>query len=313
MFHAYPQYEELLAQTQLVLFMLGMGATLEGRDFLAIFQRPWSFLTGFLCQVIAFPWLAVALNHLLGLEPGLAIGMILVSTMPGGALSKMFSYLGHGNVALSISLSVASHLASLVAVPVYLQLLASHYLRDEFEMPTLKIVRDVTVFMLIPMFGGMFLARVWPDHRMMLSKLLVRFGLVVVLFMVVGSLGSGRISPGSEGWRAPLAIILFCFLGQQISAIPFYIFRWPRGDRMAVGIEVTMRNMNLALLLYSTLIPDNSEITRGMLFVIFFYAGAAMVTGVLLTLNHRRLDRNDRLRAQRAASTPPTQAVSARD
>src|SRR5579884_64064 len=94
----YPDYEHPIARVQLVLFMLGMGATLSVADFLTIFRRPQSFLAAFVAQVLVLPWLAVAVNWLGRLEGGLAIGLVIVAAMPGGSLSKLFTYLGRGNV-----------------------------------------------------------------------------------------------------------------------------------------------------------------------------------------------------------------------
>ena len=57
---------------------------------------------------------------------------------------------------------------------------------------------------------------------------------------------------------------------------------------MAVGIEITMRNMNLALLIKARLFPDADELGNGVLFVILFYAAAAMGAGLPLALRYRR-------------------------
>src|SRR5205807_1087104 len=101
------------------------------------------------------------------------------------------------------------------------------------------------------------------------------------------------IKPGTYGWRAPLAIIVFCVLGQQVNQAPFYLFRWPRSDRMAAGMEVTMRNMNLGLLLYASLFADNPHVGPEVLFVLLFYAATAMIVGLPLALRHRRLGKKE--------------------
>jgi BASS family bile acid:Na+ symporter len=76
--------------------------------------------------------------------------------------------------------------------------------------------------------------------------------------------------------------------------LPFYLLRWPRPDRMAAGIEVTMRNINLALLLASRLFPEPDALGNGVLFVSLFYAAVAMGAGLPLALNHRRLARKEK-------------------
>ena len=294
MFAWYPDYEYHFARTQLVLFTLGMGMTLSLADFAEIARRPRSFACGLAGQLFVVPWIAVFINWLGDFEPGIAVGLILVAAMPGGALSKFFAYFGRGNMALSISLTGVSTLLTLVTVPIMLQLLATRYItRDDFAMPVEAVITDVALCLLLPLVAGLAIGRLLPKHRIgSLSKICIRIGLIVVIVMIAGSLGSGRIRPLQYGFGIPLAIILFCLLGMQINMLPFRLFGWPRQDRMAVGIEITMRNMNLALLIKARLFrPKTGRVGRGRrrpLFVILFYAAAAMGAGFPLALNHRR-------------------------
>ncbi len=293
MFDWYPPYEYHFARTQLVLFTLGMGMTLSLTDFIEIVRRPRSFACGLIGQLLVVPLVAVIINAIGNFEPGIAIGLILVAAMPGGALSKFFAYLGRGNMALSISLTGVTTLLTLVSVPLMLQLLATRYIPDDFAMPVEAIIIDVALCLLLPLVVGLVIARLWPRHHRLLSKICIRIGLVVVIVMVAGSLGSGRIHPSQYGWPVPIAIIVFCLAGQQLNMLPFRVFGWPRPDRMAVGIEITMRNMNLALLIKARIFPPGNVLGDAVLFVVLFYAGAAMVIGFPLALNHHRQARNE--------------------
>lgn len=292
MFDWYPDYEYHFARTQLILFTLGMGMTLSVADFIEIVRRPVYFASGLIGHLLVIPFVAVAINAIGDFEPGIAVGLILVAAMPGGAMSKFFAYFGRGNMALSISLTGVSTLLSLVTVPVMLQLLASKHIA-EFQMPIGDIMIDFAFCLLFPLLFGFAVSRWWHPHRLLLSKICIRIGLVVVIMMVAGSLGSGRIRPASYGWSVPIAIILFCVIGQQLNMVPFYILRWPRRDRLAVGIEVTMRNMNLALLIKAQLFPVGDPLGDGVLFVILYYAAVAMGAGLPLALNHRRMARKE--------------------
>jgi len=92
-------------------------------------------------------------------------------------------------------------------------------------------------------------------------------------------------------------IVLFCLLAQQLSMLPFRVAGWPKPDCLSVGIEVTMRNLNLALLLKALLFPaapqGSDPVADGVLFVILFYAGVALAVGLPLALNFRRMARNE--------------------
>lgn len=295
MFDHYPQYQEWYARVQLVFFMLGMGVNLAVDDFVRVARRPRSFFLGIIGQVCVIPFVALGVSLAFGLTPPIALGLILVSAMPGGTLSKVLVYLGRGNAPLSITLTAVTTLGTLVTVPVTLHLLAAAYVPADFEMPHGVIITDVVLFLLAPLALGMFVGRLWPTWRHALGRWCVRLGFVTVTLMVFGSLASGLMRPGEYGLYVPVAIIVFCLAGQQLNMLPFYLLRLPRADRFAVGIEVTTRNMNLALLLHASLFAANPELGGGVLFVIFFYAAAAMGAGLPLALNHRRLSRRERL------------------
>jgi BASS family bile acid:Na+ symporter len=297
----YPEYEYTLACTQIILFMIGMGAMLSVHEFTRVIRQPRYLILGLVYNIVCVPALAVAINYLSGVGPGIAIGLVLASLMPGGSMSKVFTYLGRGNIALSITLSACATAATIVTVPLLLRVLAAGYIPDEFEMPAERVAKDVGLFLALPLAVGMLLARLAPARRKLLSRWCVRIGWVFVVLIVVGSLGSGRIRPGDYGWRAPLAIIFFCIIAQQASMVPFYIMRWPRPERLAIGIETTMRNMNLALLLKAILFPEGSgsvsdTLGHGVIFVVLFYAAVALIVGTLLALNHLRLARLDKAR-----------------
>lgn len=313
MFDWYPEYEYTFAQLQLVLFMLGMGATLTPRDFVAVVRQPRSLLAGAAAQFLLTPLLAVLVNQVSGVEPGIAVGLVLVAAMPGGTLSKVFTYLGRGNLALSVSLTACGTLAAVVTVPLLLRVLVSGYIPESFAVPTGWVVRDVALYLVLPLTAGLAVARWAAAYRVAFSRWCIRVGFVFVAAMVIGSLGSGRIHPGEYGWRAPLAIIGFCVLAQQLSMLPFWLCGWPRPDKLSVGIEVTMRNLNLALLLKALLFPATVKgadpVADGVLFVILFYAAVAMFSGLPLALIFR-------LKARRAAERAkpgdesPVQAIA---
>lgn len=292
-FQSYPEYEYLLASAQLVLVMLGMGATLEVRDFLAIFRRPRSFLVGLASLFVLGPLVALLVVHLWNLPPGLAVGLYVVSVMPSGTLKNLFTYMGRGNLALSLALTACSSLLALVVVPAVLPFLASEAVPGGVPMPVQDVLREVFLKLGLPIVAGMMFARGLPTWRKTFARWCVRIGLLLVVVIVAGSLGSGRISPGEHGFLAPLAIVVFCVLMMQLAMLPFRLGGWPVPDRLSIGLEVTMRNSNLALLMKALLFPaaavkGQDPIADGVLFVVFFYAATSVIACVPLTFFTRR-------------------------
>ncbi len=302
MFEWFREYEQLFARAQIVCFMLAMGATLTVGDFARIFRQPRSLTMGLIGQYVVVPALALAVNLIAGLDGGLAFGLILIAALPGSSLAKAFALLGRGNMALSITLTVVTTLASIVAIPFLLRWLAGA--AGGVRVPVEEVFSLVLLYMLSPLAVGMIVAKLIPNHRKIFGRVCVVFGWILVVVMIAGSFGLGRVRPGEYGWKAPLAIVVYCLAAQQVVMLPYYVFHWPRADRLAIGIEATMRNINLALLLWTELFPHQhasdamgAAMGNGVLYVILFYAAVALVAGLLLALNHLRLSRRERLPA----------------
>src|SRR5262245_9447220 len=293
MFENYADYEYYLARIQIVLLMLGMGATLSVFDFARVFRHPRSLLAGLAFHFVGVPLIALLVIRVANPAPGVAVGILLIALMPSATLSKFFAHLGKGNMALTITMTVCTTLATLFTVPLMLGLLAGDY-ASNFAAPVDEVIPLVGLYLLLPLTVGIVIGMATPKYKKLFSRWCVILGWCTVALMVIGALGSGHIRPGDYGWQVHLAIIAFCLLIQQASMVPFYICRWPRPDRLAVGIETTMRNMNLAILLVGQIFPahdDPHNLGGDALFVVLYYAAVAMIAGFPLALNHLRLAR----------------------
>src|SRR5690606_28072981 len=101
----------------LFVIMVGMGMTLTPRDFHEVLVAPRATLFGLLAQVLALPVISFGLAWLLSLPPALAVGLVVIAACPGGTTSNLFAYLGRGDVALSIILTVLASLITIITLP----------------------------------------------------------------------------------------------------------------------------------------------------------------------------------------------------
>ena len=302
-YRSYAQLEQPFARTQLVLFMMGMGATLSVSDFTIIFRKPRSLSVGLAGQLLLIPVVAFLVGKIAGLSPGVITGLVMVASLPGGNISKMFTFLARGNVALSITMSACATLLCIVTIPLVFKLLLPEVLEsaDSTRWVELEIVAELAFFLILPVVLGMLFARFWPKYQKVFSKWMIRLGFVIAGFMVLGSLGSGRIEPFSKGWMVPVTIIIFCILAQQLPMLPFRFLKWPDKDCVSVGIESTMRNINLALALLALLFPPgspNAKVGSDVLFVALYYGGTAFFLGIPLVVRMRRVIRRQELEHQ---------------
>ncbi len=102
--------------------------------------------------------------------------------------------------------------------------------------------------------------------------------------IVVGALGSGRIDVTEYGWRLPVLLVVFIYasliLTRRLSMLVGY--NW--SDAFTMGIEVALRNGNLAIALAATLFPasrPDDPIGRAVFFTTLFYAGALLVLAMI--------------------------------
>ncbi|MCK5206450.1 MAG: bile acid:sodium symporter family protein, partial [Cyclobacteriaceae bacterium] len=101
----------------IAFIMFGVALGLDKKDFIELFRNPKPTLTGIFSQFVLLPFFTFLLVWLFNPLPGLALGMILVAACPGGNFSNFFSSIGKGNVALSISLTVAASFLAVIFTP----------------------------------------------------------------------------------------------------------------------------------------------------------------------------------------------------
>lgn len=278
--------ETYLVPAQLALAMLGMGATMSIGDFASILRDPIGLALGLLLQLVLVPLIALAFTIGFDMSAGWAVGLILVSVVPGGAFSNLLTFLGRGNTPLSISLTVAATAGCVITVPFVLGLMASSHLPPDFAFPTRRIVFEIGVYLMVPLIAGLVLFRLMPTPSQIVSKWAIRASMALILVVTITSLGSGRIKVLEYGLTPPLLIILFGYSLSLIIPLVCRFFGRYDDDTVALGIEVTVRNIGVALLLVHFFFPG-SELQSHVLYTCLFYAGLSGFLAVPLLLLHR--------------------------
>lgn len=282
----YVQYEYWFAAGQLVLAMLGMGATLSGRDFRDVVQEPRAVTLGCGIQMLLVPLTAFLFLQLPGIHPGIAIGIALVAAIPGGTVSNIFTFFARGNIALSISITGLTTLACLVWSPIILALLISDYLPADFSMPTGQIIRDITFTLLLPLLAGMAYLYLYPASAPLLSKWSIRGSIIGIGFIVVGSLSAGRLDLDVFGLGSVLLVTAFTVLLATMAYLAPGLMRLPGPDVTAIQLEVIVRNVNLGVLIKASLFPAAATATAKLgdmaLFTLLLYGGVQLAVGGFL-------------------------------
>ena len=151
----------------LAFIMFGVALSISPRHFRALLKQPGSILTGVFSQWVLLPALTYLLVAVLRPPPEIALGMFLVAACPGGNVSNYFSLVGKANVALSVSLTAFSTLASVVLTPFLFQFWGNLYgptaaLLQRIDISFMDVLLQILLILTLPVTLGLLTASVYP-------------------------------------------------------------------------------------------------------------------------------------------------------
>ena len=288
----YVEYEYWLAAFQLFFAMLGMGATLTVGDFKDVMREPKAVTFGTIIQLVLVPLAAFAFISLAGFTAGVAVGVALIASIPGGTTSNIFTYMARGNIPLSISITGLTTLACLISTPLILGLLVTQYLPADFVMPVGQIINDIAFTLLLPLVIGMLILRRFPKHAGWISKWSIRASLFGILLIVVGSMSAGRLDMNAFGGQNLMLVCGFIVTLALASWVASRLLRLSKEDSTAIEMEVIVRNVNLGLLIKASMFPATADSATSVgdmvLFTLLLYGALQMLVAALVIFMRRR-------------------------
>jgi BASS family bile acid:Na+ symporter len=223
------------------LIMLAMGLTLSFEDYRRLTRLPRAVAVGVGLQFVVMPLGGWGIARALGLEQGLAVGLILVACCPGGTASNIVAYLARGNVALSVTMTMLSTLAAIALTPLLTGELAGAYV----EIDRWNLLRNMVAIVLIPVVAGTALNRLFPRAAAAVSGGLPLVAILLVIAIVGGIVGGAKAQIAEHAGELLLATFLLHALG---FALGFGLARaagLSLAEQRTVSIEVGMQNSGL--------------------------------------------------------------------
>ncbi len=238
--------DAVVVPAQLISSMLAMGLSLQPADFATTWQRRRGLFVGLLLCALAAPVLALSMIEALDLSPGFAVGLLLIALTPSSAMGSVFTLLGAGNAALSVTLTLATTFLCVIAMPLFLHLFATHHAPIGLWKEVSVFALEIGPYLLLPLAAGMWMRRLFPTFARAAQPLFVRLALGCLLFVMVGSLMAGRVQIFAYGCRPLLAIFSFAVLLSLLGAITLLILPFP--DAIGATLSACIRNIGLSLL-----------------------------------------------------------------
>lgn len=269
----------------IALMMFGVSLELRADDFKRILRTPKAPLIGMLVQFVLLPASTCLLTVLLPIDPGLALGMILVATCPSGTFSNIMTWLGRGNVAVSASVTAVSSVSAGVLTPLNFALYAglnpqTRALLTEISIDPVELVLMVLLVLVLPMVAGMFTGRRWPRVAQRLEKPLRQVSLLVML-VFVGVALSKNLEQFTEYFHLFFwLVVLLNSLALLLGYVCARLWRLAEADVRAVTLETGIHNSGLGMALIFTFFPQ----AGGMLLIAAFWGCWQLISGLALAL-----------------------------
>jgi BASS family bile acid:Na+ symporter len=230
-----------LLSLALGMIMLAMGLTLTFDDYRALVAMPRALLAGVALQFTVMPLAGFVVAKGLGLQPGLAVGLILVACCPGGTASNIVTYIARGHVALSVAMTMASTLAAVVLTPLLTGWLAGAYV----EIDRLNLLVQMIGVVLLPVVAGTLLNSLFPRAAGAVGAVLPLVAIVLVILIVGGIVGGAKAQIAEHAGVLLLATFLLHALGFALGYLLARVLNLGEVEARTISIEVGMQNSGL--------------------------------------------------------------------
>jgi len=249
----------------LATVMFLMGITLTSDDFKRVLVFPKPILIGVFLQFLIMPLAAFLLSRLLQLSPELTVGMVLVGSCAGGTASNVICYLSRGDVALSISMTLASTLLGVIATP----LLCTVYLATTVSVDSVGMLLNIIQVVLVPVSLGVITNRLLGPTVARLEPVLPSLSVLAILLIIaiIVALNADRL--GEVGLITVVAVILHNTLGLGGGYSLARLLGCNRRQCRTIAIEVGMQNSGL-----------------GVALALEFFSATAALPGALFSIWH---------------------------
>ncbi|WP_059102968.1 bile acid:sodium symporter family protein [Shouchella shacheensis] len=230
------------------LIMFGMGLNLRANDFAMVFKKPKIVIFGVLLQFTVMPLLALAIVWLLNLPPEIAIGVVLLGSVPGGTSSNVMVYLAKGDLPLSVSMTTLSTLFAPLATPFIMYLVANSWLPVD---PWALFV-SITQVVLLPIVLGVLCNYLFGRGVEKVTPALPLVSVTAIILIVMGVVAANAGNIIEVGLPVFLAAFLHNGAGYLFGYLLAVLLRASPAQCRAVSIEVGMQNSGLASSLGAT-------------------------------------------------------------
>jgi len=207
-----------------------------------------------------------------------AVGFMILAACPTGTTSNLLTYLARGDVALALSFTAVASVLTIFTLPLIVSFSLGHFAgaAQTVQAPAGMMMGQIFIMLGLPVALGMFVRHQWTAGALRIEPVATRIATVLFIVIVVAAvLKNWAALRDNFSTLAPFAITLNLLM----LAVGFAMARLARlSQRQAVtlGIETSVQNATLALVIASTVLKQDQMAVPGALYGVLMYAGGLL-------------------------------------
>ena len=287
-------FEQTLLRIFILIIMFGLGAGLTPKDFALALRRPWGLFIGWITQFGIMPLTAYVLIVTVLIpfsDPKdvmfVALGALIMGSVPAGTTSNLFTYFSKGNLALSVTMTVHSTLWAFIMTPASLYLYSRLIGIDESLSIEFSELAIVIVGLIIPVALGMLLRKFSSNIGAVLELVGSVVGLLFIPFLIIIWVPRNWELLLTTEWPTYVVAIGLGLVGITVAYYISKLLRLHPMNARTIALETGINNGPLAIAVVVAVYIDNPGLDQ-ILLVPALYSLFIVIISTGVTLVFRR-------------------------
>ena len=250
---------QILLPISLAIIMFGMGLSLVSGDFTRLFTYPKAVLVGLCNQLLFLPLIGFVIVVLFGLNPSMAIGVMIISICPGGPTSNLITQVSRGNIGLSVTLTALSSLITVFTIPILLSKFIAYFSGDTdvvIQIPILETMLQILVITVIPVSIGMMIRKRREAFALRMEKPMRTASTVlfVIIFLIIIIANKDNLIQAMKEVGLPTLLLNLSTMG--LGYLSAKLFGITGKSQISITIESGIQNGTLAFVIATTMLNN---------------------------------------------------------
>lgn len=261
--------EQTLLRVFVLIIMFGLGAGLTPKDFALALRRPWGLVIGWITQFGIMPLTAYVLivTVLLPFSSTegillVALGALIMGSVPAGTTSNLFTYFSKGNLALSVTMTVNSTLWAFVMTPAVLFIYSNFLGLDESLSVEFGELALVIFGLIVPVGLGMLVRRLSANVGAVLELIGGVFGLIFIPFLIIIWVPRNWELLMTTEWPTYVVAIGMGLVGITVAYYLAKLIRVHPMNARTISLETGINNGPLAIAVIVAVYIDNPGVDQ---------------------------------------------------